>query len=281
MICFYHRVDFDGICSAAIVRHFKSDNCELYGINYDDEFPWDKISPNEKVYMCDFSIQPYSKMTKLNDLCDLTWIDHHKSALNAVDNTIEGLRDEKYSGCELTWMYFNGFHPDDIPLSVRLLGRWDVWDHSWHNDVELFQIGINMTDDAIPENQDFWKELFFSDTTHNQTIESIVNMGYHGKKWRDNFYKDIVKNHSFEWEYNGYNLICCNQGLTGSKLFDSVYDANKHDILLVFYYKGGKWNFSLYTTKDNIDCSKIALSFGGGGHTNAAGFTIDYLPWEK
>lgn len=39
--------------------------------------------------------------------------------------------------------------------------------------------------------------------------------------------------------------------------------------------KDGKIKGSLRTTHDNVDVSKIAMAFGGGGHKKAAGFTID------
>ena len=43
-ICFYHKADLDGVCSAAIVKHFVPE-CELYGIDYGDEYPWDLVRP--------------------------------------------------------------------------------------------------------------------------------------------------------------------------------------------------------------------------------------------
>ena len=43
-ICFYHKADLDGVCSAAIVKHFVPE-CELYGIDYGDEFPWALVRP--------------------------------------------------------------------------------------------------------------------------------------------------------------------------------------------------------------------------------------------
>ena len=36
MKCFYHRIDFDGVCSAAIVKA-KYPECELIGIDYGDD----------------------------------------------------------------------------------------------------------------------------------------------------------------------------------------------------------------------------------------------------
>ena len=51
---------------------------------------------------------------------------------------------------------------------------------------------------------------------------------------------------------------------------------NKYDICMPFYYNGKKhaWSHSLYTNKDDVDCSYIAKALGGGGHQKAAGFTM-------
>lgn len=116
----WHRADFDGVCSAAIAKKFVPD-AELFGIDYGDEFPWDKVSPRlgemettpggaarpdperpgialvqdpglrwpiEKraVYLLDFSLPP-EDMKKLAACCDLVWIDHHKVCLDMDELT--------------------------------------------------------------------------------------------------------------------------------------------------------------------------------------------------
>jgi len=50
--------------------------------------------------------------------------------------------------------------------------------------------------------------------------------------------------------------------------------------MIPFVFTGKHWTFSLYTTKDEVDCSVIAKSKGGGGHKKAAGFQLPELPNE-
>lgn len=76
-----------------------------------------------------------------------------------------------------------------------------------------------------------------------------------------------------------YNAICANRGFTNSQLFDSVYDSTRHDLMLVFCFKKGRYHFNLYSDKSEIDCGKIAKTFGGGGHKGAAGFHSYHLPF--
>ena len=52
---------------------------------------------------------------------------------------------------------------------------------------------------------------------------------------------------------------------------DFVIDnVDDYDILVGFSFDGESWNYSLRSTK--IDCSKVAMKYGGGGHKGAAGF---------
>jgi len=80
MKCFYHSADLDGHCSGAIVKHFNPE-CEMFPINYGQTFPWEKIQEDEWIYMVDFSLQPFEDMVKLNQSCNLVWIDHHATAI--------------------------------------------------------------------------------------------------------------------------------------------------------------------------------------------------------
>jgi hypothetical protein len=137
-ICFYHKADLDGVCSAAIVKHFVPE-CELYGIDYGDEFPWDLVRPGPEaetdplwmhlfkpengykcgdtwetftvkkrtVYMVDFSL-PVADMEKLTKVSNLVWIDHHKTAIDAAAEmqlNPRGMRSSEYAACELCWAW--------------------------------------------------------------------------------------------------------------------------------------------------------------------------------
>ena len=114
MKCFYHSADLDGHCSGAIVKMAYPD-CDMIGINYGDEFPWESIpiGCGEKVFMVDYSLQPYSEMRKLAIHADpLIWIDHHKSVIEehkewvSVGNgSILGTQKSGIGACALLWKY--------------------------------------------------------------------------------------------------------------------------------------------------------------------------------
>ena len=274
MKCFYHSADLDGKCSAAIVlKGFEGLEMEALPINYGNPFPWDSITEGELVYMVDFGLQPFSDMLRLNDMADLIWIDHHKTAIQAhhdhgIAPEINGLRRVGEAGCELTWQFVFPGRP--MPDVVRLLGRYDVWDHS-DDTVLPFQYGMRL-EDPEPESV-IWESLL-----NGACIESIFRHGLVCLQYQNQQNAGRAKSCSFETELDGLRLIAMNHGMGNSQCFDTVYDKEKHDAMCLFSYRKGSWTFSLYSTKDDVDVGEFCKARGGGGHQGAAGFQCKILP---
>jgi oligoribonuclease NrnB/cAMP/cGMP phosphodiesterase (DHH superfamily) len=287
MKCFYHSADLDGHCSGAIVK-FIYPECDMLGINYGQDFPWSEIGENEIVYMVDFSLQPFSDMEKLNQLCHLIWIDHHKTAIqDAIDSgtVFYGIQRDGIGACALVWEFL--CDGEDTPNAVQLLAEYDVWDHS-RTETLPFQYGMRFEENTTPENQDLWRPLF-----RDVFVGDIINTGETILKYEDRQNEKFCKAYSFETIMPayppsqdeippGYKAIACNRGFTNSKLFESVYDPKIHDMMVTFCrlkLPAHKWTVSMYSTKENVDCGAVAKAFGGGGHKGAAGFQCDELPF--
>lgn len=276
MKCFYHSADLDGHCSGAIVK-YKYPDCEMFGINYGDEFPWDKIEGGEDVFMVDFALQPLNpEMLKLAEMCNLTWIDHHKSAIEDFDALTEKpsmhcalSMDNSVAGCGMTWLTVMD---EEVPLAVRLLSQYDVWNHD-DQDTLPFQFGLRQyaTD---PNEQHLWRQLFAGAMVDDIIKEGSTILSY--KASEDTKYCNAC---AFETELDGLKCIAVNKMLTNSQLFDPVWDPDKYDAMLTFGYRNGKWIVSLYSTKDDVDVSQVAKAHGGGGHKGAAGFQCYALPF--
>ena len=272
MKCFYHSADLDGHCSGAIVK-YKYPGCKLIGINYGDEFPWDIVTLGEKVFMVDFSLQPFDLMRQLDEIVELTWIDHHKSARedyndSPLKSTTVILVDTA-AACELTWEYL---FDTPIPQSVHLLGRYDVWDLS--NPKTLpFQYGMKL-EAGHPNNIRFWADIF------KDFPDEILDKGYTILDYIKQDNMKYIDACGFETDLDGLHCIAANKQLTNSQAFDTVWDPRKYHAMLAFGWRGGQWHVSLYSTRDDVDVSTIAKARGGGGHKGAAGFQCDTLPFE-
>lgn len=277
VLCIHHG-DNDGICAAAIVNYFESD-CQMYSINYGYEVPWKLIKRARRVYMVDFGLQPFSDMLKLKDIMgdELIWIDHHKTAIESRDNsgqTFRGIQEIGKAGCELTWEWFDQTTP--IPKTVKMLGRYDVWDLDYHPDVLPFQSGMNFLN-PDPDANVFWEPLIEEGEEYYQ---EILRKGRLILDYQTMANERYCNSHSFDIEWENHRFLVANSLSNNSALFDTKFNHQDYDAVLSFGFTNSGWTVSMYTNKPNIDVGAIAKRYGGGGHEKACGFQCTELPFE-
>lgn len=66
-----------------------------------------------------------------------------------------------------------------------------------------------------------------------------------------------------------------------STLFGDL--INEYPCVVRYHYKNGIYTYSIYSTKENVDCALMASVYGGGGHKGAAGFQSKklILPYKE
>ena len=291
MKCFYHT-DNDGKCaafwvhlSAGIYDGYHNET-EFIPINYGTDFPFEKIKPNEQVYIVDYSILP-DEMRKLLEITkDVTWIDHHKSAIERYSDfeiPIRGIRYDGVAGCMLTycWLHhmtgrgvgepkeFDLSMTEDAPMFTKYVADYDVWTFKYGDDTRFFNLGSQLYD-LNPESST-WYDLV-SDDYH--LCEEIIKKGKTIMEYRDCWAKEYCEHKGFETKFEGYKCFALNLAMVSSDHFKSV-NENDYDMFIGFSYDGDVWTYSLRSTK--VDCSEIAMKYGGGGHKGAAGFTSKEL----
>lgn len=284
----YHRADMDGRCSGAIAyKYFLEQKIEpiLVGIDYDDpESTLTKYAnPNNSIVILDFCFNTPDKILDLAErVKKLVWIDHHVSVIRKLDlkradaiKNMVYILDLNYAACELTWKYFYTSLP--TPHAVTLLGRYDVWKHDEVPYCREFQLGIK-ADDTSPNNLHLWGLLL--DTKHYSMtfVNHIINEGKIIFKYVNQDNADYINSFAFPARFEGLKAVCVNRGKAGSTIFDSITDRTQLDLLITFYQgKNGVYSVSLYKANpdSDIDVSKLASKYGGGGHKGAAGFQIN------
>ena len=289
MLCIYHIADHDGKGSAAIVKS-KFPETELMGLNHDMEIPYEEIEKHDKLVICDIAL-PVKYMFELNKKIDLTWIDHHVSVINEYEElmksgqyeAIKGKREVGTAALVLTWQYF--YPEKELPEGLRLLGLNDIYDlrdrrvRPFEYAVQTY--GVNRPTDRI------WTQLINNEVN----IKEMVEKGNAILSWVRNRNYRLVRGMAFESEYKGLRCICSNMAQGQSEFFDSLDNQREFDFMVNFFMnKKNKWNLTFYTYKNDVDVSKIAAEFGGGGHAKAAGassldklpdFLLSGNPWSK
>lgn len=291
---FYHSADYDGRCSGAILKYHIPD-ITLVGIDHGDSFPWNMINSGTIVYMCDFSLPDMNLMYRLWERSkEFIWIDHHKSALKRYDKfcndfytinrtswTLDGSRSIGKAACELTYEWF---HPnEELPLFIELLGIYDTWRNSdqnrWNRVILPFQYGMQ-TKSMNPETDiEIWDEYFEDDRNLNGLLQETIERGSSICDYLIQRNYQNVEHNTYEAAFEGLRAICINSLEHSSSILDSVYNPDIHDIMIVYTHQKDSWYVSLYSTKNEVDCSELATKYGGGGHAGSAAFNINFLPF--
>lgn len=292
MKCFYHN-DSDGKCAgfwvaSNVTLHDKYNDMPVFQeIDYRTKFPMETIRKDEQVYIVDYSISPDEMRELLNITKDVTWIDHHKTAIEKYkefEHEIRGIRYDGVSGCMLTYCYihhmtargegeikpFDISMTEDAPMFTKLIDDWDVWKFNYGDDTRYFQIAFNAYD--FSPCADTW-DMFLD----NDGEQTLIEQGKIMIQYRDNWAKNYMKL-GFETEFEGYKCFAVNLGCCNSDYFKSLPEG-KYEILMPFVFDGNVYTVSLYST--TVDVSEIAKKYGGGGHKGASGFQIKELPFKK
>lgn len=297
MKCFYHN-DADGKCagfwvglSAAVTEH--GTMCEFIEMSYERHFPIETIAPNEQIYIVDYSISPDEMRKLLKITKDVTWIDHHKTAIEkyaGFECDIRGVRYDGIAGCMLTYCYlyhmtdrgvgdikpFDISMTKDAPMFTRLIADWDVWKFEFGDQTRNFITAFNSYDFA-PEGKE-WNRFFSETQSGNSAEADMIHEGAIMIKYRDGWAKGFLARFGFEVEFEGLKCYAVNLGNCNSEYFKSIL-GGKYDAFMPFAFNGEKWIISMYST--TCDISGICKKYGGGGHAKAAGFQCAELPFRK
>ena len=273
----YHKEDLDGVLSASIVKGFYDyvgSSVRLIPFNYG--FPIPDIK-EDIVYVVDMSFDDKTEDIMRgweNKGIKVVWIDHHKSAVGNKGEVlpyISGIREIGVAAMELTWRYVRGWDRR-MPTVLEYLSAYDVWDHDrfdWDKVMAVQARALEIVELDVDKGI-----KFIYDYSSKHKVDELAEEGERVLETQKSLYKQWCKAFSFEADFKGYKAICLNSPIFRSIVFDDVPGIEDYDLMIPFCARpDGVVQFSLYSTKD-IDCSQLAVSMGGGGHKNAAGFTV-------
>lgn len=280
----FHHNDLDGRCAGAVVAWFTRERNQedYFEVDYIKPLPLEVIQPKETVYLVDYSFKADTAWQLdeiLKKTSDVVWIDHHTSSLNLLQMSgseryrdVQGLREDGISGAALTWMWFTKCSLEETPFSVQLVSDYDCWKNNLGPDTTNFKLGIDaMKHDALDS---IWKSLFAHPQAADIYTMVIISNGQTIKTYVDQDNAAYCKEWGYESEIAGYPCFVINRK-SNSWIFGEKY--KQYPVVVVWAFNGTKYSYSLYSSDKNVDCSKIAEQYGGGGHKGAAGFSSDKL----
>jgi oligoribonuclease NrnB/cAMP/cGMP phosphodiesterase (DHH superfamily) len=177
----------------------------------------------------------------------------------------------------MPWKYIHG-DKKPIPRAVELIADFDIWkfeygDATWNFHYSCY--GENTDPEYALMN--CWRLWLDAAKERSERYEPTVEdtRGHIIRIYKKITDDEQCRRFGYETEFEGLKCFAIN-GLQGSMAFGERQD--KYEGLLAYIHNGTKFLVSIYTTKD-INVSKIAVKYGGGGHPQAAGFLCEELPW--
>lgn len=276
---FYHSADLDGLMSGAIMKS-QFPNAEFEGWDYKDPIPkLQDLLRYKHIYLVDITF-PIAFLNLLGESIKITVIDHHisfrKQAHQLETLNFEYVYDDKLSACEIAYKHFIG---NEIPFLVKVIGEYDTWrtygnSEKWKSETLPINLELKYNITNIEEGESL---LEFAD--EYETIDGIHRRGKRLYSYVRQDYDNTARDFSFERAcFDGLRGLFLNVHLFNADMLSSVYDPNKHDILIGFNIVGDVCKVSLRCPDDkDIDVSEIAKRYGGGGHKKASAFMINNI----
>lgn len=273
-LCIYHGNCLDGFGAAWAVHHALGDAVEFYkGIH--QQAPPDV--DGRDVFLVDFSYKKSVLKNMLAKAASITILDHHISAeedLSALlkSGELNGLFDMNQSGAMLTWLWFNP--QQQIPELITHIQDRDLW---------LFNIEgtreITTALSSYPFDFKVWDTLMTSD---RNGLEKLRRDGEAIERKLKKDIEGLIASGVRRMNIGGYNVPVLNASSAYVSDAGNILSTGEAFAACYWDHPDGR-SFSLRSRNDDgetgINVADVAKKYGGGGHKNAAGFTVN-IGWE-
>jgi nanoRNase/pAp phosphatase (c-di-AMP/oligoRNAs hydrolase) len=234
---------------------------------FGESFP--KHNENCEVYILDFSYSPDTILDAAKTVKHLTLIDHHVTAMKQFENVpmpenATVYFDMNHSGCVLAWQHF--FPDIEVPIILQHIEDRDLW---------RFQLaGTQEITTAIYEKMPLSFKAFGS-----LNLKSLFSVGRIQLAQMARMVKRLAR-YAHPIKIGNASGLAVNAGPCFSSDLGHLLAEKSSGVGMVYYYDGGKqkWTYSLRSIGD-LDVGALAVEYGGGGHVNAAGFSLSHNPF--
>lgn len=260
-----HHLDHDGY--GAALAAFAKFGLEAEYIAVDWGQPMPEIPSGAEVYILDFSY-PREELVALSERVDkLVVVEHHETAAKVLKGLDFVIHEPKRAACIAAWKYF---YPEaEIPgLLLRIEDR-DLWKFD-HDDTKPVYAYLLTAGSDIAR----WDDLR---ALYEQSPAAIVEPG---KALNEFMYAAsmVLAAEAGPMAIGKKVVVAANVALCWlqSQVADTL--LKKHpDVAFVAVWRqrgDGSTVFNLRSLPGKANVAKVAETFGGGGHKQAAGFIL-------
>ena len=173
-------------------------------------------------------------------------------------------------------MYLFDCEFDDIPMFLKYISDFDCWQFKLE-DTLFFKYALEATDyEALDI---IWNQLFRAEySASNDLLDKMIESGKAISKYVEKEYEQYGKAYAYESRIDGVKCLVVNRRCNSLIFGDLIKD---YPIVAIWVFDGEKYKYSIYSDKPDINCSKIAERYGGGGHKGASGFVSEKMIFNK
>ena len=225
------------------------------------------------VYVLDFAY-PRETLLRMHEAASsLLVLDHHKTAQEDLVGLPFCVFDMDRSGAGLTWDYLaaEAASGPERPWLVDFVEDRDLWRFRFGDETRFVHAYIT----TLPMTFEAW------DLLARDGRRRAVEQGKAIQSYIDT-YSEKARQLATIREIGGYSVPVINiPYMNVSDHIDRLCKAYpSHPFGASFFMRAdGRWQFSLRSMGE-FDVAEVAARYGGGGHRNAAGFTVEQLPWD-
>lgn len=244
--------------------------------------PVPEMEDGSRVFILDFSFPRETTVELANRMFQVIVIDHHKSAQQQLSDLpgfdesseLQVHIDMEKSGARLAWEFFHG--PKQVPKIVDFVEDRDLW---------RFRFQATRAFGAYLSSLEMDFGVWDDNSKMAETSEGLKNQVRQGSAILRFMQKEINR---MAWGRVVYNVnaldverkaVVVNGTCFFSELGEHLLEQEPEADFAVVYGDNHSLDKTLYSlrsrTGSDMDVSKIAEYFGGGGHKHAAGFKID------
>ncbi|HSB46294.1 MAG TPA: hypothetical protein VLD60_14865 [Nitrospira sp.] len=209
---------------------------------------------DQRVVIVDFSYARETLETMAEQADDLLILDHHITAEKALTGLPYAYFDLKKSGAVLAWEWA---HDRPAPWLLDYIQDKDLW--TW----------------ALPQSREI--------------NAAIASHPFEFQTWNSFRQKDLEQEgrailryeHELVSKLAGQAVPVEFQGVTVPSVQSAILTSQIGERLsadapfcIIWHDRDGRRYYSMRSREDGTDVGAIAASFGGGGHTHAAGFSV-------
>lgn len=260
-LCIYHGNCADGFAGAWVVRLALGSSVDFHAGVYQSPPP---DVTGRDVVLVDFSYKRPVMEKIISDAKSVLVLDHHKTARDDLADLAgaEVVFDMERSGSRIAWDYY---FPRTTPPRVLLhIEDRDLWRFALPQTREI-QANIF----SYPYDFGIWDKLMESDPA----VLAVEGGAIERKHFKD--IAELLGVVQRRMNIGGHNVPVAN--LPYTLVSDAAHKIASGEPFAACYWDTPKGRvFGLRSTDAGVDVSEIAKLYGGGGHRNAAGFTVPF-----